>query len=305
MTHPTTTATLALPSSVTIEDGHGGLPRVRVAGRSGDAEVYLHGAHVTSWNPAGSEPVLWMSRESSYTADAPLRGGIPLCFPWFGANAHDPSAPSHGFGRLSQWTLVEASEVGDDVVLVLRLTDSPASRAGAWPHRFEARYTVTVGAQLVLALRVTNLDPDHDGLVVTFEEAMHTYFSVGNIHDVRVTGLEAAPFLDRLGGPEPVRQDGPIRFTGETDRIYLDTQATTVLADHARARAVTIRTSGSDSTIVWNPWSQKAAAMADFGDDEWTDMVCVETGNVRDRAVHLAPGASHTMTAALTLRALG
>ncbi|HEY8719585.1 D-hexose-6-phosphate mutarotase [Pengzhenrongella sp.] len=300
MTLPTTTD-LSLPSSVTVDDGPGGLPRVRVAGPAGAAEIYLHGAHVTSWNPLGQEPVLWMSEQSRYRADQPLRGGVPLCFPWFGANAGDPQAPSHGFGRLSDWSLVEAREVGDDVVLVFRLTDSPLTRAGAWPHRFEARYTVTVGARLVLELQVTNLDTE----AVTFEEAMHTYFAVGNIHDVRVTGLEGVAFLDRLGGPKPVREDGPVRFTGETDRIYLDTRAPVVVADHARARAVTVTTSGSDSTVVWNPWSAKAAAMADFGDDEWTDMVCVETCNVRDFAVELAPGASHTMTATLAVSPLG
>lgn len=274
---------------------------MRVTGRSGEAEVYLHGAHVTSWNPVGQDPVLWMSRASQFNSDAPLRGGVPVCFPWFGAHAGDPQAPAHGFARLAEWSLFEAREVGDDVTLVFRLTDSDQTRASAWPHRFEATYTVTVGARLVLELQVTNLDAE----AVTYEEALHTYVGVTDVHEVRVTGMEGTAYLDGLGGPEPAREECPVRFTGETDRIYLDTRATTTIEDGAGGRAVTIRKAGSDTTVVWNPWIDKAAAMGDFGDDEWTGMVCVETCNVRDAAVRLAPGVSHTMTATLDVSPLG
>jgi len=284
-----------LPPSVHLETGRGGLPCVRVTGRSGEAEIYLHGAHVTSWNPIGHAPVLWMSQASRFSAQAPLRGGVPLCYPWFGAHAADPNAPAHGFARLAEWSLIKAAEVGDDVTLVFRLTDSEPTRAGAWPHRFEATYTVTVGSRLVLALQVTNCDNE----TVTYEEALHTYLAVADILDVGVTGLEGTAYLDQLAGPPPMQEDHPIRFTGETDRIYLDTRATTTVEDRSRGRAVTIHKAGSDTTVVWNPWTAKAAAMNDFGDDEWTTMVCVETCNVRAAAIRLAPGASHTMTATL------
>ncbi|RYV50813.1 D-hexose-6-phosphate mutarotase [Pengzhenrongella frigida] len=305
----------SLPSSVRVGPGHGGLPVVFVAGRTGSAEIYLHGAHVTHWAPAGAAPVIWMSAASRYVPDAPLRGGVPLCFPWFGAHDGDAAAPAHGFARLLDWELADAQDDGDDVVATFRLADSPATRSSAWPHRFEARYTVTVGARLTLALEVTNLDPSD----VMFEEALHTYLRVSDIASTEVTGLEGAPFLDRLGGPDPqAGEDGPVRFAGETDRIYLGTRsAATVVdgavvdgavvdggvVDGAVGRRVRIDKLGSGSTVVWNPWVDKSAAMADFGDDEWTTMVCVETCNIRTDAVRLAPGQSHTMTAVLGLTA--
>jgi glucose-6-phosphate 1-epimerase len=287
----------SLPPSVQVVPGEGGLPLVRIHGRAGAAEIYLHGAHVTRWVPQGAAPVLWMSGASRYVPESPLRGGVPICFPWFGAHATDPTAPAHGFARLAEWELVSAHEVADDVVVTFRLGDSRATRSSAWPHRFEARYTVTVGARLTLALEVTNLDGDD----VTFEEALHTYLRVSDIGRVQVRGLEHAPYLDRLGGPDPVPGEaGPVRFAGETDRIYLGTRATVTVADDDSPRAVTIAKEGSDATVVWNPWAGKAAAMADFGDDEWTTMVCVETCNLRDTAVRLAPGQRHTMTAVLS-----
>ena len=285
----------ALPPSAHRETGPGGLARVRVTGRSGEAEIYLHGAHVTAWNPVGQAPVLWMSRASQFRPDAPLRGGVPLCFPWFGAHPTNPHAPAHGFARLVEWSLLEAGEVGDDVMLMFHLADSRQTRSGAWPHRFEASYTVTVGARLTLELQVTNVDAE----TVTYEEALHTYLAVSDIRDVGITGLEGAVYVDRLAGPEPRRDSTPIRFTGETDRIYADTGATTTFDDHAGRRAMTLRKAGSRTTVVWNPWRDKAAAMSDFGDDEWTHMVCVEASNVRDAAVRLEPGARHTMTATL------
>jgi len=290
----------ALPSTVQVGTGEGGLAVVHVSGPAGSAEIYLHGAQVTAWAPAGADPVLWMSAASRYVPDAPLRGGVPICFPWFGAHPHAPSAPAHGFARLVDWELAGAHDEGDDVVVTFRLTDTEATRSSAWPHRFAARYTVTVGAQLTLALEVTNLDPGE----VTFEEALHTYLRVQDVTAVEVTGLERAPYLDRLGGPAPVvAGSDPIRFTAETDRIYAGSRAATGVFDGGAGRTVTIDKDGSGTTVVWNPWVGKAAAMTDFGDDEWTTMACVETANLRHDAVVLAPGRSHTLTAVLAVAA--
>ena len=179
------TALPVLPASVHLAPGVGGLPIVRVTGRAGSAEVYLHGAHVASWVPAGGAPVLWMSAASRFTPGTAIRGGIPICFPWFGPNAADATAPAHGFARVTEWQLSGAAEVGDDVVLTFHLTDSPATRASAWPHPFEARYTVTVGATLRLELTVTN----RDTVPVTVEEALHSYFAIDDIHRTTVAGL--------------------------------------------------------------------------------------------------------------------
>jgi D-hexose-6-phosphate mutarotase len=237
-----------------------------------------------------------MSAASEFAAGRPLRGGVPLCFPWFGPHPADPSAPAHGFARLADWQLTAAREEGEDVVLLFRLSDSAETRSSAWPHRFEATYTVTVGARLGLALQVRNLDTGP----VTVAEAFHTYLAVPDIHAVEITGFEGVEFIDRLAGPEQqAAEPDPVTVSGETDRIYLGTSADSRVSD-GFGRTVTISTEGSASRVLWNPWIAKAAAMPDFGNAEWTGMLCVETANVGSDAIVLAPRESHTMSAVIT-----
>jgi len=299
---------IALPASVSLTTGRGGLPVLRVDGTAARGEIYLHGATVTDWTPAASSPVLWLGSASRFATDTAIRGGVPICFPWFGARPGHPQAPSHGFARLSEWSLVVAEDDGRDVTVRLRLTDDEQTRDSAWPHRFEAVYTVVFGARLSLSLRVTNLGDE----AVVFEEALHTYLAVRDIHAVEVSGLEGAAFHDRVTGPtggraatgepEPATgEPGPVRFTSETDRTYLDTTATTAVHDTQAGRSVVISKEGSAATVVWNPWIERARALSDFGDDDWKTMVCVEACNVGDAAIQLSPGASHTMAATLEL----
>ncbi len=288
----------ALPASVRAEAGRGGLPRVVVSTAAATAEVYLQGAHVTAWAPAGQADVIWMSEKSAFAPGTPLRGGVPVCFPWFGPHPSG-NAPLHGFARISEWTLAEVTEQGDEVVLVLTLSDTDATRASVWPHRFDARYTVTVGANLTLALEVTNTGAEP----ITFAEAFHTYLGVGDIREASITGLEQAPYVDRLVSPEWLEPTGArLTITAETDRVYAQ-PGTIAVADGAGARTLTVTAQGSANAVVWNPWIAKAAAMGDFGDDEWTRMVCVETCNVLDGAITLAPGARHAMVATVAVSA--
>ena len=283
-----------LPASVRFENGRGGMPVLLVSGAAASAEIYLHGATVTGWTPRGAEPVLWVSAASRFTRDAALRGGVPICFPWFGPRAGHPESPSHGFARLSQWSLAGAWDDGEEVTVRLRLTDRDARGASAWPHPFEAIYTVVIGSRLSLALTVTNHGDDD----LVFEEALHTYLGVRDIRTTEVTGLQGAPFSDSRCGPQAVPGDpGPVRFRAETDRLYPGSTATATVHDGGAGRCVVIAKAGSESTVVWNPWADKARDLPDMGDDEWTRMLCVEVGNLRDAAVGLAPGGSHTMTA--------
>jgi glucose-6-phosphate 1-epimerase len=284
-----------LPPSVSLDAGNGGLPRLTIVNPLARAEVYLHGAHVTAWQPAGHQPVIWLSGASQWHAAKPIRGGVPICFPWFGPHPTDASAPAHGFARLLDWTLVDARDVAGATQLVLELTPA-APPSGHWPYAFTATYRVTVGSSLTLALEVLNTGPDE----FPFEEALHTYLAVQDIRGVHVSGLEATDYLDKVGGTTKRNQGpDPIRFTGETDRVYLHTQATCTIEDPGLHRRIAVAKSGSDATVVWNPSVAKAKAMPDFGDDEWPGMVCVETANVNVHAITLAPGARHTMTATL------
>ena len=273
---------------------------MRVAGRGGSAEIYLQGAHVTSWRPTGQESVIWMSRSSIFSPGTPIRGGIPICFPWFGPNVTDSAAPVHGFARLHDWALVavEVGEVDDDVSLTFQLTDSAQTRSSAWPFRFAATYRVVVGTILQLSLEITN----RGTAPVAFEEALHTYCAVGDVRDVAVRGLTGASYQDRIVGGEPVQQgDEPVRIEKETDRIYLVKAGTVTIEDTVQDRVIRIRKDGSGATVVWNPWIEKSKAMGDFGDDEWIETICVETCNAGLTEVLLEPGEQHRMTTTIDL----
>ena len=293
---------MTVPSSdQTLPDGvrvttRGGLPVVQVDVPACAGEVYLHGAHVTSWRPLGTE-VLWVSEAAVFGPGKAIRGGVPICFPWFAGGQDGTAAPAHGFARTTEWGLVGATTDGRWVEVILALADSPATRE-LWPHSFACDYRVRMGEnELALLLSVTNTGDEP----FTFEEALHAYFGVSDIRTTQVDGLAGASYLDMVPGVDrgPHVLDGPITFSGEVDRTFQGTGATAVIRD--AGRAVTIARDGSNSAIVWNPWIDKAAAMGDFGDDEWTGMVCVETANAKADAVTLEPGAEHTMTAYISV----
>ncbi|ACV81096.1 D-hexose-6-phosphate mutarotase [Nakamurella multipartita] len=295
MTQPPS-SDLTLPDGVRVVAGRGGLLAVQVDVPACRGEVYLHGGHVTSWSPLGRE-VLWLSRDAVFKPGTAIRGGVPICFPWFAGGPDGGLAPAHGFARTTEWALVGATTDGQWVELILALTDSEQTRA-QWPHSFAVDYRVRMGEdELALLFTVTNTGD----APFTFEEALHSYFAVEDIRSTEVDGLEGASYLDMVPGADrgPHVLDGPITFTGETDRTFQSTGATAVI--RRGPRSVTVARDGSSSAIVWNPWVDKAAAMADFGDDEWTGMVCVETANVKADAVTLEPGATHTMTAYITI----
>jgi len=294
MTVPSSDQTL--PDGVRVTTGRGGLPVVQVDVPACAGEVYLHGAHVTSWRPLGTE-VLWVSEAAVFGPGKAIRGGVPICFPWFAGGPDGTAAPAHGFARTTEWGLVGATTDGRWVEVILALADSPATRE-LWPHSFACDYRVRMGEnELALLLSVTNTG----GEPFTFEEALHAYFGVSDIRTTQVDGLAGASYLDMVPGVDrgPHVLDGPITFSGEVDRTFQGTGATAVIRD--AGRAVTIARDGSNSAIVWNPWIDKAAAMGDFGDDEWTGMVCVETANAKADAVTLEPGAEHTMTAYISV----
>jgi D-hexose-6-phosphate mutarotase len=286
----------SLPDGVRVTTGRGGLPVVLVDVPACTGEVYLHGAHVTSWRPLGAE-VLWVSESAVYRPGKAIRGGVPICFPWFADGPDGTATPAHGFARTTEWGLVGATTDGRWVEVILALTDSPATRE-LWPHSFACDYRVRMGEnELALLLTVTNTGDEP----FTFEEALHTYFGVSDIRTAEVDGLAGTSYLDMVPGADrgPHVLDGPITFAGEVDRTFQGTGATAVIRDGDRT--VTVARDGSNSAIVWNPWIDKAAAMGDFGDDEWTGMVCVETANAKADAVTLEPGAGHTMSAYISV----
>ena len=289
-----------MAESVVVEAGDGGLTRARVSGARAEAELYLQGGHLTRWQPRGAAPVIFLSRRAVYAAGKAIRGGVPLIFPWFGAHATERQAPMHGFARSRDWRLLTHGEEPDGaVVLELGLDDDEATRR-QWPPTFALRYRVTVGASLHLALEVVNTS----AAPFTFEAALHTYLAVGDVETVAVSGLEDTVYLDKVDAFARKRHGaGPLRLTGETDRVFLGTRARCVVDDPGLGRRVVVDKTGSATTVVWNPWATKARDIADLGPDDWRHMLCVETANAADDAVTLPPGDRHLMSATVSVQA--
>ena len=283
-----------------FEPGPGGLPQLRLSSQGAVARVFLHGAHVAHFQPAGEEPVLWVSSRSWYRPDKPIRGGIPVCFPWFGANPADASLPMHGFARLAEWSVVSIERLpSGDVEAVLGLEEDGKARP-SWTSPFSLRLSVRLeGAALRLRLETTNTGR----CPLRITEALHSYFRVADVRRISILGLEGAPYLDTAGGArvEQVQGKDPVTFAAETDRLYRDRSEAVVIVDPVLKRRIRILKSGSATTVVWNPWIEKAHRMEDFGDEEWPGMVCVETANAEEAAVTVAPGASHAMETVLTV----
>jgi D-hexose-6-phosphate mutarotase len=286
-----------LPGSVITDEGQGHLPRFTVAPKTCGAHIYLHGAHVTHWQPSGHAPVLWVSRQSAFASDKPIRGGVPLCFPWFGAKADDASAPMHGLARTAEWQLSEAHERDDATQLVFVPREAVGTKDG-WPQQAAVEFIVTAGSQLEMEFRVANQSQS----TLQYEIAFHTYFAVSDVRHIEISGTEGLKYFDKVAQEERQQEDAPLRFIGETDRMYNGTQSTCVLRDAGLKREIRVEKSGSNSTIIWNPWFDKARKMPDFGDEEWTGMVCIETANAGSDAVTLQPGQSHTTRAIIQVR---
>jgi len=280
-----------IPGVVRVDEGRGSLPRLTVTSDLASAELYFHGAHLTAFQPRGARPLLFMSARSHYDAAKPLRGGIPVIFPWFGPRAGSADAPAHGFARIRPWELESCTSQPDGTIRVaLTLADDDATRV-LWPQTFGLRLVFTIGRSLDLDLEVRGGDAPF-----SFEEAFHTYLAVGDVRQVRVEGLEGAEYLDKVDSLRRKTQPPEaIRITGETDRVYRNASGTCRVHDPVLERTLTIEKEQSTSTVVWNPWIDKARAMPDFGDDEWPFLICVETANVGDGALRLEAAGIHRM----------
>ena len=252
-------------------------------------EVFDQGAQVTRWAPVGAHPVLYVSSGLRLEAGRAIRAGVPVCWPWFGPGREAGMAPAHGFARTSTWDLVEVTDRDEETTVVHRLTSDEAT-SPHWPHPYCAEVRTRFGRALVVSLSVTNTGDQ----AVDYEDALHTYLVVGDIHRVRIEGLDRTSLVDKVTGTERV-QEGDLAFAGETDAVYR-TSAPVTLHDPALERRLVITTEGASNLVVWNPWAAKAAEAADIGDDDWERFVCIEGANTFENAVVLQPGESHTTT---------
>jgi glucose-6-phosphate 1-epimerase len=285
-----------IPGIVQILPGSGGLARVRVTCPAASAEIYLHGAQVTSWQPAGAEEAIFVSAHSRWKDGSAIRGGIPICFPWFRAKVDDPQAPAHGFVRTREWRLESVTSENDGTVVVNCSTESDESTLRWWPHEFRLVHRVIVGSSLRLELTATNTGTS----AFSFEEALHTYFHVSDARSARVRGLDQVRYLDNTDANREKIQSGDVIFKGATDNAYIDALGTLELIDPIAHRALRTEKENSATTVVWNPWQPGAAALSDLGDGEWEKMACVEASNILGAAARLEPGQQHVMRATIS-----
>jgi len=288
----------AIPSVLAFSQNEHGLLRASITMPTCTAELYLQGAHLTHWQPTGEKPVLFLSDRSAFIPGKAIRGGVPIIFPWFGgrtatAENQRTDGPSHGFARTSDWTFAFAALSNDDLHLTLTLTPNDTTRALGYDN-FHLAYQITLGTELRLQLAVANQScaPLH------FEEAFHSYLSIGDAQQISIIGLSDTNYLDKTDEFKPKRQtETLLKLTAETDRPYLNTTATINLDDPVLNRRITVCKANSKSTVIWNPWSELTAKLPDMAPDAWRSMTCIETANVASNAITLPPGQQYLMEA--------
>jgi glucose-6-phosphate 1-epimerase len=277
-----------IPGGVALLEGNGELLKFEVTTGRSTAEIYLHGAQVTDFQKKGEPPLIFTSQFSRFRPGQAIRGGIPIIFPWFGAREGEPS---HGFARISEWELHEATALPEGGV-TLRFSLPETAQSATWPA-FTANYVVRVTDTLELELIITNASPDQP---FSFESCLHTYYAVGDISAVSIAGLKGATYLDRTEySAQKIETADVTKINGEVDRTFFDTAATVEILDQKFGRRIRIEKENSLSTVIWNPWIAKAQQMPDFGNEEYKQMLCVESGNVGQNRTVLAPGRSSVL----------
>lgn len=268
-----------------------------VSNKYADADICLYGAHVTSFRPHKSMDLLWMSPESSFEVGKPIRGGIPVCFPWFGPHKTDPEKPQHGFARLMYWSVVETStNAAGETVVCLQLNSSAETKA-FWPHDFCAEMTLVVGKKLLVSLKITNTSAGP----FEYSCALHSYFSLSAIESISIEGLKGTTYYNQLTGENGVQEEENLEITEALTRHYLDTEAPVVIADSAFRRRIVVAKSGSKVTTVWNPGEEACAKIGDLPDDGYETYVCVEATNAFGFPVQLSAGESFETSAIIGL----
>ncbi len=268
---------------VRFEELTPGYPVVRIRNAHAEASITLQGAHLIDYRLNGDTPLIFTSSAAVFQEGKAIRGGIPVCWPWFNAHPSDPTLPAHGYARICFWNLEKTESTPEGTRLVFSLPPQVGSNLAAMLE-------FHVGKDLQLALHTINIGKSKE----TFSEALHSYFAVTDSRQTHVLGLEDEHYIDTVGAESTHRQEGPVTFPDEIDRIY-QSDRNTIIDDPLSQRRIRVAKSGSDSTIVWNPGLQKGGSMKDLSDDEIHHFVCVESANVRNRSITLAPGENHIL----------
>lgn len=281
----------AVNSQLEFKEGPGGLIYAEITNEGTRAQIYLHGAQLTSFTPNGGEDVIYLSPRSRFEPGIAIRGGIPISWPWFADHPTDKSKPAHGFARTSPWHVRETKKISDsETELRLGLTNGNDTLK-LFERRFYLEAIFNIGSQLDIKLRTINIDVTD----FTISSAFHSYYKVSDVSAVSVNGLDETEYIDKVDDFTTKMQEGPVQNSGETDRIYVDTETECVIEDPGLGRSIHVTKSGSKSTVVWNPWEKKSEEMKDLGAGEYRSFVCVETANAGEDTITIAPGEKHVL----------
>jgi len=291
-------AAFAKPGAVHFDTGPRGLIVATLVSGDSSARVALLGATVLSYIPAGFQEILFLSERSEFQPGKPIRGGIPLCWPWFGAHPEDARLPRHGFFRLFEWKVTETARDSRGSSIELSLSASDESKK-LWPHDFHARCRITLSETLKISVNVVNDGSTDFSLTCAF----HPYFGVADVRSVEIpvfAGMGYEDFIAPRNSAERRVGAEPIVVSKEIDRAYAY-DGTAVLEDRAGKRRIVVAGSSMESFVVWNPWGKKCAAIADLEKDDFLKFLCVEPGIIPPSKRELKPGAS--FEAGMTIQA--
>ena len=287
-----------IPGQLEFIEGQGNLTLVHIKNKHANAIISLYAGQVLSFKPVDQQADLLFLSEAAYFQEGKaIKGGVPVCWPWFGPDPEDLGRAAHGFVRNRNWKVTSSQTLENGSNRITLGLDSNDETLKIWPHAFALRIQITVGHSLDIRLSTTN--KDHQAFDIT--QALHTYFRVGNITQTQVSGLEGLNYLDKVDNFASKTQDGQIQVSSEVDRIYTGVTENIIINDTALNRRIRIAAEGSNSAVVWNPWSDIAASMGDLLDEEYQSMLCVETSNAGPDIVSIAPGTTFSLQARYTI----
>lgn len=284
-----TYASFRIPGVVDVVAGEGGLPVVQVRNSHSEADIYLLGATVARFVPKGEQPLIWLSPTSPFAEGKAIRGGIPVCFPWFGPHKTKKEFPVHGCVRFRSWEIESVAQLSDGRTKVVLFIGSDEATRGYWPHDFRLQLAATIGKSLEVELIASNTGVEP----FSYENCLHTYFNVGDVAKTTVLGLDGLGYLDR--GKSDIRavQTGDVKPAAEIVNVYMGAPARSTIVDSVNKRKIVLDQGNFKETVVWNPWDVAAAKNPEIAGG-WKSYICVEAGNCLDTNVTLLPGTSHS-----------
>jgi len=271
----------------------GDLPFIMISNKYAEVDISIYGAQICSFRPQGTIDVLWMSPLSVFEAGKSIRGGIPVCFPWFGPHVSDGSLPQHGFARNSMWEVAEVKSVQSGESYVRLKLESSEETKKFWPHDFVAEMIIVVGSKLSVTLKVSN----PSGEPFSYTAALHSYFNLSGIENIAIEGLKDTHYENQLDGNRYFDKENHLKISEATTRHYFDTDSVCVIHDPFFTRNIRIEKKGSKCSTVWNPWAEACEQMNDMPNEGYETFVCLETVNKINDSIVVLPGESHETTA--------